>query len=200
MLDYFQRLGYVCPTHTNPADYALDLIAIDLRSPEVERASYKRLAKLTAQYRDAQQQQQRDLLDPSTAQAAQQQQQHSKEARNHIFNQMKQQRVNVIVQMLVLVARAFKNIVRDKMVIMVRLIEALLMGVCVVRALVPLGGLVASLPAHATALTRATVRVRWCVCGVLHRAAYSIRWTPTTSHPFAVGPPRCTPSFRCSLT
>lgn len=129
MLDYFQRLGYVCPTHTNPADYALDLIAIDLRSPEVERASYKRLAKLTAQYRDAQQQQlqqQRDLLDPGTAQAA-----HSKEARDHIFNQMKQQHVNVVVQMLVLVARAFKNIVRDKMVIMVRLIEALLMGVCV---------------------------------------------------------------------
>jgi hypothetical protein len=189
MLDYFQRLGYVCPTHTNPADYALDLIAIDLRSPEVERASYKRLAKLTAQYRDAQQQQQRDLLDPSTAQAAQQQ--YSKEARDHIFNQMKQQHVNAIVQMLVLVARAFKNIVRDKMVIMVRLIEALLMGVCVVRALVPPMGL---LP------TRPHSRVRRCVCGVLHRAAYSIRWTPTTSHPFAVGPPRCTPSFRCSLT
>jgi hypothetical protein len=135
MLDYFQRLGYVCPTHTNPADYALDLIAIDLRSPEVERASYKRLVKLTAQYRDAQQQQlqqQRDLLDPGTAQAA-----HSKEARDHIFNQMKQQHVNVVVQMLVLVARAFKNIVRDKMVIMVRLIEALLMGVCVVCALSP---------------------------------------------------------------
>jgi hypothetical protein len=108
MLSHFEGLGYPCPTHTNPADFALDLIAVDLRSAEVERASYRRLVELTAKYRDAQQS--GSLLvgvgvDPTQTQQPQEMQQHSKEARDHIFNQMRQQHINVVLQTLILIAR-----------------------------------------------------------------------------------------------
>ncbi|CAJ2509320.1 Uu.00g143460.m01.CDS01 [Anthostomella pinea] len=39
MLGYFDALGYQCPRHTNPADYALDLITIDLQEEKREEQS-----------------------------------------------------------------------------------------------------------------------------------------------------------------
>jgi hypothetical protein len=53
MLGYFDGLGYRCPQHTNPADYALDLITIDLQEEkrEVEsRAKVERLIRSWAQF------------------------------------------------------------------------------------------------------------------------------------------------------
>lgn len=46
MLGYFARHGYECPQHTNPADFALDMITIDLQQDEREVESRERVQKL----------------------------------------------------------------------------------------------------------------------------------------------------------
>lgn len=46
MMPYFLRLGYDCPTHTNPADFALDLITIDLQESEREAESREKVKRL----------------------------------------------------------------------------------------------------------------------------------------------------------
>ncbi|KAI1100904.1 P-loop containing nucleoside triphosphate hydrolase protein [Jackrogersella minutella] len=46
MLPYFSKLGYQCPHHTNPADFALDLITIDLQEAHREADSREKVRKL----------------------------------------------------------------------------------------------------------------------------------------------------------
>lgn len=50
MLGYFGRQGYECPTHTNPADFALDMITIDLQQDQREAESRERVKKLIGQW------------------------------------------------------------------------------------------------------------------------------------------------------
>ncbi|KAK1994894.1 ABC transporter [Colletotrichum falcatum] len=51
MLPYFQRQGFECPTHSNPADFALDLITIDLQHEAREADSRERVRKLVDVWR-----------------------------------------------------------------------------------------------------------------------------------------------------
>ncbi|ATY65700.1 ABC efflux transporter [Cordyceps militaris] len=46
MLGYFGRHGYDCPRNTNPADFALDMITVDLQKEDVEAESRVRVKKL----------------------------------------------------------------------------------------------------------------------------------------------------------
>ncbi|KAI1087004.1 P-loop containing nucleoside triphosphate hydrolase protein [Rostrohypoxylon terebratum] len=46
MLPYFSSLGYQCPQHTNPADFALDLITIDLQEARREAESREKVKRL----------------------------------------------------------------------------------------------------------------------------------------------------------
>lgn len=52
VMPYFENLGYPFPAHVNPADYLIDLAAIDFRSPELEEASIARVNGLIAAWRD----------------------------------------------------------------------------------------------------------------------------------------------------
>ncbi len=45
MLGYFGRHGYECPKNTNPADFALDMITVDLQKEDVEAESRERVKK-----------------------------------------------------------------------------------------------------------------------------------------------------------
>ncbi|GKT64117.1 ABC transporter [Colletotrichum tofieldiae] len=51
MLAYFQRQGFDCPTHSNPADFALDLITIDLQHETREAESREKVRKLVEAWR-----------------------------------------------------------------------------------------------------------------------------------------------------
>lgn len=42
-VDYFSRLGYVCPQHFNPADFFLDILALNLKTREQEEESRAKL-------------------------------------------------------------------------------------------------------------------------------------------------------------
>lgn len=48
MLDWFAGLGYTCPRHTNPADFALDLVTVDLRRQDAEEQSRAKVDRLIA--------------------------------------------------------------------------------------------------------------------------------------------------------
>lgn len=46
MLQHFASLGHKCPSTTNPADFALDIISVDLREERSEVASREKVEKL----------------------------------------------------------------------------------------------------------------------------------------------------------
>lgn len=47
-IDHFASLGFVCPKNTNPADFFLDIISVDKRTPEQLAASTARYEVLKA--------------------------------------------------------------------------------------------------------------------------------------------------------
>ena len=53
MLDYFAAQGYKCPRNTNPADFALDLITVDLQCEAREVRSRSRVCKLVDSWIDS---------------------------------------------------------------------------------------------------------------------------------------------------
>lgn len=50
MLEYFEQQGLECPQHSNPADFALDMITIDLQQEQREAESRERVKKLIEQW------------------------------------------------------------------------------------------------------------------------------------------------------
>lgn len=50
MLPHFASLGFTCPTTTNPADFALDLITVDLQHSTREAVSRKKVRSLIAHW------------------------------------------------------------------------------------------------------------------------------------------------------
>lgn len=50
LLPHFDSLGYPCPTTTNPADFALDLITIDLQHSEREAATRQKVRSLISSW------------------------------------------------------------------------------------------------------------------------------------------------------
>ena len=55
MLRHFASLGYPCPSTTNPADFALDIVSIDLREEKNEAVSREKVEGLIRQFAAAQQ-------------------------------------------------------------------------------------------------------------------------------------------------
>ena len=54
MLRYFASLGHPCPSTTNPADFALDMVSIDLRQARNERISRGKVQSLIFQFNTVQ--------------------------------------------------------------------------------------------------------------------------------------------------
>lgn len=52
MLPHFENLGHVCPRTTNPADFVLDLITVDLQEKEREAASRAKVERLITDWED----------------------------------------------------------------------------------------------------------------------------------------------------
>ena len=55
MLQYFASLGHTCPSTTNPADFALDIVSIDLREEGNEKISREKVQNLIQQFSATQQ-------------------------------------------------------------------------------------------------------------------------------------------------
>lgn len=51
MLPYFSSLGYDCPNNTNPADFSLDLVSVDLRAEKNEASTREKVKRLTDSFK-----------------------------------------------------------------------------------------------------------------------------------------------------
>ncbi|RKU42524.1 hypothetical protein DL546_004229 [Coniochaeta pulveracea] len=52
MLPYFAKQGYICPSYTNPADFALDLITVDLQEAQREAESREKVQQLITAWQE----------------------------------------------------------------------------------------------------------------------------------------------------
>ncbi|XP_062824837.1 ATP-binding cassette sub-family G member 8 [Anolis carolinensis] len=52
MVQYFTRMGYPCPTYSNPADFYVDLTSIDRHTEEREMESKRRVSMLAAMFHE----------------------------------------------------------------------------------------------------------------------------------------------------
>ena len=50
ILQHFASLGQTCPSTTNPTDFALDIVSIDLREENKEAASREKVENLVHQF------------------------------------------------------------------------------------------------------------------------------------------------------
>ena len=55
MVQHFASLGYACPSTTNPADFALDIVSVDLREEKNEAISREKVQNLIRQFAATQQ-------------------------------------------------------------------------------------------------------------------------------------------------
>ena len=55
MLEHFASLGHTCPSTTNPADFALDIVSVDLREEKNEEVSREQVQNLIHQFAAIQQ-------------------------------------------------------------------------------------------------------------------------------------------------
>jgi ATP-binding cassette subfamily G (WHITE) protein 1 len=53
MVSYFAAIGYQCPTYSNPADFALDLINVDTKNAKTMKKTTDRLQVLVNAYNTA---------------------------------------------------------------------------------------------------------------------------------------------------
>jgi hypothetical protein len=67
MLRYFAALGHVCPSTTNPADFVLDLVSVDLREENNEAISREKVQNLIHQFDASQQSEKLAVQDKSKA-------------------------------------------------------------------------------------------------------------------------------------
>ena len=67
MVRYFGSLGHVCPSTTNPADFALDMVSVDLREEKNEAASREKVEGMIRQFAATQQSEKLTAQNEATA-------------------------------------------------------------------------------------------------------------------------------------
>lgn len=119
-LPYFESLGYSLPEFVNPAEFLIDLAAIDNRTPDLESASLARV--------DALRQAWKSKLEKSGVHTGQEARINpsSPPIKGHV---RPAQRVPFTQELKVLTSRTFKTTVRDPMGMAASLFEAVFMGV-----------------------------------------------------------------------
>ncbi|KAL7274936.1 hypothetical protein RUND412_002141 [Rhizina undulata] len=121
VLSYFVSIGHPFPFHVNPADFLIDLSAVDSRTPEAEEASTARVASLVASWRESEG---TNILSPLTSREV------VTKSANDIANGVDTNaKAPLLRQIMVLTRRTFKITYRDPMGIAGSLIEAISMGI-----------------------------------------------------------------------
>jgi ABC-type multidrug transport system ATPase subunit len=122
-LPYFARLGFELPAFVNPAEYVIDIAAIDNRTPELEELSSARVEKLQSSW--LLESQQRFHIPNESA--------HVSERRTpvlgHLTKSATSQQAAFGRQVYVLTSRLFKVTWRDPMGMSGSLVEAIFMGI-----------------------------------------------------------------------
>ncbi|KAL8918882.1 MAG: hypothetical protein Q9172_005240 [Xanthocarpia lactea] len=115
---YFESLGFGLPPFVNPAEFLVDLAALDIRSPDLEKDSSTRVEMLKLAWRTSTAN--RTLWDADEKSDAELAPAKSKKARKH---------ASLTRQIKVLTARTFKITYRDPMGMVGSLLEAFTMAI-----------------------------------------------------------------------
>eukprot|EP00026_Physarum_polycephalum_P000722 Phypoly_transcript_00723.p1 GENE.Phypoly_transcript_00723~~Phypoly_transcript_00723.p1 ORF type:complete len:1358 (+),score=194.06 Phypoly_transcript_00723:83-4156(+) len=121
---YLQSLGYHCPAKCNPADFILDVASVDNRNPKAEAEGKARIKKLTDHYSTLEElaAAQAPPVIPSRAAPFQ-----------------PQKKVGFFLECYILFLRSTRNLYRDKKVMLVGVLEAVLVAAMIGAAFFRLG-------------------------------------------------------------
>ncbi|NXO61231.1 ABCG5 protein, partial [Phainopepla nitens] len=129
MITFFSVCGYSCPEQSNPFDFCVDLTAVDTRSKEHELKTYSRVQEFVSAYRNS------EIF--SNVLAAIEKTKCMKELPPIPFKN--KDSPNGFYQILILLRRITRNLSRDKIGILMRLLQNLLFGLFIAFFLLRLG-------------------------------------------------------------
>ena len=117
-IPWFADLGFELPPFVNPAEFVIDISAVDNRTPEVERESAERVRRLKETW-DDESRKRFPAIEPGATAATSRKA--KIKARKH---------ASFVRQAVVLTDRTFKVTYRDPMGMSASILEAILMGIC----------------------------------------------------------------------
>ncbi len=118
-LPHFGRLGYEIPQYCNPAEFLIDLAAVDTRQPELESISRVRVERLKSAWQSTS-----ELEEPEKVQDG-------KQTMAEVTHETEFQTFgsSFTNELMVQTARTFKTTVRDPMGLLSSLTEAVILGI-----------------------------------------------------------------------
>lgn len=122
MLTHFAAQGYLCPSHVNPADFALDLITVDLQHAGREAATRAKVRKLIASWNS-------DMFRTTHAGAI---------ATPAELGSLAREQSSFIAAYPILLRRAAKNMFRQPDIIIARIMQVVGMGIVLALYFAPL--------------------------------------------------------------
>ncbi|XP_012509326.1 PREDICTED: ATP-binding cassette sub-family G member 5 [Propithecus coquereli] len=127
MLDFFSDCGYPCPEHSNPFDFFMDLTSVDTQSKEREIETYKRVQMIESAYK-------KSAICHKTLETIER----TKHLKTLPMIPFKTKDApGVLSKLGVLLRRVMRNLLRNKLAVMMRLLQNLAMGLflilCVLR-------------------------------------------------------------------
>ncbi|XP_049640667.1 ATP-binding cassette sub-family G member 5 [Suncus etruscus] len=130
LLSFFSSCGYPCPEHSNPFDFYVDLTSVDTQSQERELDTYKRVKAIEAAYKASTVYRQ-VLASIEGAQA--------QDTRPDIPFKTRDA-PGTLARLCILLRRMTKNLVRNRLALLMRLLQNLFMGLIVALFLLRLSG------------------------------------------------------------
>ncbi|XP_003787925.1 ATP-binding cassette sub-family G member 5 [Otolemur garnettii] len=118
MLDFFNGCGYPCPEHSNPFDFCMDLTSVDTQSKEREIETYRRVQMIESAYK-------KSAIYHKTLENIERTK-HLKTLPMIPFKH--KDSPGVFSKLGVLLRRVTRNLLRNKLAVMMRLLQNLVMG------------------------------------------------------------------------
>ncbi|XP_047638123.1 ATP-binding cassette sub-family G member 5 isoform X1 [Phacochoerus africanus] len=122
MLDFFSGCGYPCPEHSNPFDFYMDLTSVDTQSKEREIETYRRVQLIESAYKES-------AIYRKTLEDIERTK-HLKTLPMIPFKT--RDSPGVLSKLWVLLRRVMKNLMRNKLVVTMRLVQNLIMGLFII--------------------------------------------------------------------
>jgi len=120
LIPYFKSIDpvFACPPLENPADFYLDLITVDTRTPRAEEKSQARLELLVEEHKKKMKRATNTRNNNTTADIMDDVELNGGDAG-----------AGYVMQTLILLERGWRNIVRDRLIVIARFVEVLLMSI-----------------------------------------------------------------------
>ncbi|XP_004447364.1 ATP-binding cassette sub-family G member 5 isoform X2 [Dasypus novemcinctus] len=122
MLDFFNGCNYPCPEHSNPFDFYMDLTSVDTQSKEREIETYKRVQMIESAFKES------EIYQKTLGNIAR-----TKHLKTLPMVPFKTKECpGALSKLATLVRRVTKNLLRNKLAVIMRLVQNLIMGLFII--------------------------------------------------------------------